>query len=270
MAHSTPVHFFDILSELPGPTKAWSPNTLKTRTILNFKGILYTQTYVSYPDIGPLLESLSVPPHPEGTAPVPHTLPAIVHPTIKSNPHGALMDSLPIARHLEELYPTPTIFPSGHASYALAVAVERLMRDIAMGGYTLLIPAIRDILDPRGQEYYTRTRATKAFFGKPLEEVKPTSEGEVRALVEKMKKNIRPLVVMLKGKSGKTGPFFEGEKPGYADLIYVAFMIWYRCADEKIWEELIEVGDGELRALWDAVYPWVEGQGEDKEWKIPQ
>ncbi|KAL2814961.1 hypothetical protein BJX63DRAFT_431066 [Aspergillus granulosus] len=270
MADSTPVHFFDILSDLPGPTKAWSPNTLKTRTILNFKGVPYTQTYVSYPDIVPLLESLSVPPHPEGTAAAPHTLPAIVHPTVKSNPHGALMDSLPIARHLEELYPTPTIFPSGHASYALAVAVEKLMRDSLVAGYSLIIPPIRDILDPRGQEYYARTRATKAFLGKPIEEARPTDEGEIQALVEKMKKEIRPLVVMLKGKTGKTGPFFEGEKVGYADLIYISYMVWYKRADEKIWEELTQLGDGELRALWDAAYPWVEGQGEDREWKIPQ
>ncbi|KAL3455263.1 hypothetical protein BJX64DRAFT_295212 [Aspergillus heterothallicus] len=270
MADSTPVHFFDILSNIPGPTKAWSPNTLKTRTILNFKGVPYTQTYVSYPDIAPLLKSFSVSPHPEGTAPVPHTLPAIVHPTVKSNPHGALMDSLPIARHLDELYPSPTIFPSGNASYALAIAVEKLMCDVSLGGYNLLIPAIQHILDPRGQEYYVRTRATKAFFGKPLSEVRPTDEAEVQALVEKMKKEIMPLVLMLKGKTGKIGPFFEGETAGYADLIYVAYMVWYKSADEKIWEELIAVGDGELRALWDAVYPWVEGQGEDKEWKIPQ
>ncbi|KAL2860800.1 uncharacterized protein BJX67DRAFT_386302 [Aspergillus lucknowensis] len=270
MAESTRLHFFDILSELPGPTKAWSPNTLKTRIALNFKGIPYTQTYVSYPDIEPILRSLSVAPHPEGSL-LRYTLPAIVHPSVKSNPSGALMDSLPIARHLEEHFPnTPTLFPSGNASYALAVAVNKIMSAAGRAGYTYLIPKIREILDPRAQEYYTRTRTSPGFFGKPLEEVSPQTEKELRDIVTNMKKELVPVVEMLKGKAGKTGPFFEGETPGYADLIYVAFMIWFKVADDKLWEELFGVGDGELKALWDAVYPWVEGQGEDKEWKVPQ
>ncbi|KAI9374743.1 hypothetical protein BJX61DRAFT_256833 [Aspergillus egyptiacus] len=270
MADSTPVHFFDIISELPGPSKSWSPNTLKTRITLNYKGIPYTQTYVSYPDIAPLLSGLSVPPHPEGTAPGAYTLPAICHPSIKSNPSGALMNSLPIARHLEEQFPERTIFPSGDASYALAVGIDKLMMNVAVSGFALLIPPIANILDPRGREFFIRTRSSPAMFGKPLSEVRPTDEGEIRALIEKMKKEMAPVLTMLKGKTGKSGPFFEGEKPGYADFVAVAYLIWVKVGDQKLWEELIALGDGELKALWDAVWPWVEGQGKDKDWEIRQ
>ncbi|KAL3477502.1 hypothetical protein BJX99DRAFT_257321 [Aspergillus californicus] len=269
MTDPTPVHFFDILSELPGPSKAWSPNTLKTRIALNYKAIPYTQTYITYPDIAPLCTSLLVPPHPDGTAHTPFTLPVIYHPSI-SSPTGAhaLMDSLPIARYLEEKYPARPLFPSGHASYALAVAVDKLMCDVSTAVYTLIVPPIAQILDPRGKEFYIRTRSSSAMFGKPLEEIRPRDEETVRALVEKMKGEMRPVVQMLQGKSDKSGPFFEGGTPGYADFTCVAFLIWFRVADEELWGEIMGLGEGVVRGLWDAVYPWVEGQGEGRDWVV--
>ncbi|KAL2829737.1 hypothetical protein BDW59DRAFT_141906 [Aspergillus cavernicola] len=272
MTDSTPVHFFDILSDLPGPSKAWSPNTLKTRMTLNYKAIPYTQTYITYPDIAPLLISLSIPPHPKGAAHTPYTLPVICHPSVTSTPSGALMNSFPIALHLEEQYPARTIFPSGNASYALAVAVDKLMQDATMAGYTLLAPPIAEILDkPRGREFYIRTRSSGDMFGKPLGEVRPTDEEEVEGLVREMKRGMMPLLQMLKGKSGgKSGPYFEGDQPGYADFICVAYLFWVKVADGKIWEELMGLGDGEVKALWYACYQWVEGQGEEKDWEIRQ
>lgn len=32
---------------------------------------------------------------------------------------------------------------------------------------------------------------------------------------------------------------------------------------------MAELGDGEIRALWNACLPWAEGQGENKDWEIP-
>ncbi|KAL4782040.1 hypothetical protein BJX76DRAFT_359290 [Aspergillus varians] len=268
MANHTPVHLFDILSTLPGPSKAWSPNTLKTRIALNYKGIPYTQTYVSYPDIAPLLSGLSVPPHPEGTAHTAYTLPAICHPSVTSNPNGALMNSLPIARHLEEQFPERPLFPSGNASYALAVAVERIIGGVAFAVYTLVLPPVADILDPRGREFYRRTRS--AVFGKPFEEIGPTDKAEIQEMLTKAKMEMAPIVQMLKGGNGKTGPFLEGDKPSYADFILEGYLFWFKTGNEKIWEELVGLEDGEVRALWDACYQWVEGQGENKDWEIPQ
>ncbi|KKK15356.1 hypothetical protein ARAM_003556 [Aspergillus rambellii] len=268
MADSTPVHFFDILSSLPVPAKAWSPNTMKTRMILNYKGVPYTQTYVSYPDIAPLLASLSVKPYPEGTSIFTHTLPAICHPSVTSNPSGALMDSLPIAIHLDDLYPSPPLFPSGNASYALALAVNKLMLVITSSVYHFVAPEVAHILDARGKEYFVRTRTE--HFGKPLSEVRPTGVQEIQKMKENIAVDARPLLEMLQGKPGKSGPFFEGDRPGYADFICVSFLVWFNTADKEIFQQLVGLGNGELKTLWDACLPWVEGQGEDKEWDIPQ
>ncbi|KAL3459097.1 hypothetical protein BJX64DRAFT_279388 [Aspergillus heterothallicus] len=274
MAHQAPVHFFDILSALPAPTKSWSPNTLKIRLALNYKRIPYTQSYVSLPDIEPLLKSLSIPPHAPGTAPKPYTLPAIIHPSLKSdsNPVGALNDSIPIALHLDALFPAPEyprLFPNHQASYALALAVNELMRNVVFAGYTLLVGRIAEILDePRGREYFVRTRGEA--FGKPLAEVRPTDQDEVARLIGEMKKKMGVVSQMLKkaGANNKPGPFFEGDQPSLADFIFQAFLLLVKISDEDLWGQLVGVGDGEVRALWDAVYPWVEGQGEEVAWDV--
>ncbi|KAL4926994.1 glutathione S-transferase family protein [Aspergillus undulatus] len=265
MANNTPVHFFDLLSELPG--KSWSPSTFKTRLAMNYKGIPYTQSFISYPDIAPLLTSLSVPPHPEGGAHTAYTLPAIIHPSVTSTPTGALMDSLSIARHLDEQFPERPLFPSGDASYALAVAADRIMHDVAVVGYGLLFTAITDHLDPRGREYFIRTRAE--MFGKPVAEMRPTDEERVK-LIEKMKEEMKPVVDILKGRDGKKGPFLEGQTLGYADLVVQSYLTWFKIVEKGIWRELIELGDGKVKAFWDACYPWVEGHGEDKDWEVPR
>ena len=68
--------------------------------VLNFKGIPYTQSYVSYPDIAPLLSHYGVTPHASGAQ---YTFPAILHkPSINSNAYGAMQDSLAIATHLDQ------------------------------------------------------------------------------------------------------------------------------------------------------------------------
>lgn len=246
--------------------KSWSPNTLKTRMVLNFKGIPYTQSWISYPDIAPLMKELGVAPNETGT---PYTLPAICHSSVKTNPNGAMMDSLPIAMHLDELYPSPPLFPSGDASYALLVAVGRVVGvGMAPSMRALVIPKVADHMDRRGKEYFIRTRTE--FFGKPLAEVRPTDEKTLTELWEVLKTQMMTIVMMLKGRPGKTGPFFEGDKAGYVDLVVVCILAWIHRFDRDLWEKIMMLGDGEVKALWDACLPWLEGQGEEKEWPVPQ
>ncbi|KAF9892838.1 hypothetical protein FE257_000427 [Aspergillus nanangensis] len=283
--HTTPVHFFDITCTLPGkyyefhstlvnpkpnpnpqtgPSKSWSPNTLKTRLILNYKNIPYTQSFISYPDIAPLLSAAAIPPHAHGTTPF--TLPAIHHLTITTNPNHILMDSLAIATHLDQTFPARPLFPSNNASYALALAVTELLHKVRDQCAPLVIPNVGDLLDPRGREYFVQTRSAR--FGKPLSEVRPRDPAVVRSVMDAARAEMRPIADMLRGRPGKKGPFFEGETPGYADFLVVAFLAWPERADRVLFEELVAV-DCVLRDLWEACLPWVNGQGEEREWVIP-
>ncbi|GAD97222.1 hypothetical protein AN2592.2 [Paecilomyces variotii No. 5] len=267
MAQTEPVHFFDITSKLPGPKKSWSPNTLKTRMVLNYKGIPYTQSFISYPDIKPLLKQLQIPPNSTG---IPYTLPGIIHKSsVTENPFGAMVDSLPIALHLEQAFPAPSypsIFPSGDGSYALALAVGFITNSLISKGYRLLMPNVPDRLDERGSKYFHETRTVR--FGKPLAELLPKDQQEYDEIWKGFEKDLLTWTAMLKGKPGKKGPFFEGEKAGYADIIAVSFMAWYERMDNETFQKMLKVGDGELKALYDASVQWVDGQGEEKEWPV--
>ncbi|KAJ5555294.1 hypothetical protein N7535_007733 [Penicillium sp. DV-2018c] len=262
-----PIHFFDITSTLPGSEKSWSPNTLKVRMALNFKGIPYTQTWVSYPDIAPLLKAHGVAPG-ESQA-MPYTLPAIAHKGLKSStPDGVLMDSEPIVMYLDKLYPSPPLFPSGDASYALLVAVQNFFAKSREVIVALVLPNVPGSLDERGAEYFNRTRAE--WFGKPLAEVRPTDEKEVERLRQTLETEFTPIIKMLKGKEGKKGPFLEGEKAGYADLVLGGMLGFFRRFEKETFERLMALGNGELKRLYEACLPWSEGQGEEKEWPIRQ
>ncbi|KAJ9296871.1 hypothetical protein DTO271G3_5070 [Paecilomyces variotii] len=267
MAQTEPVHFFDITSKLPGPSKSWSPNTLKTRIVLNYKGIPYTQSFLSYPDVAAVLKQLEVPPESEG---FPYTLPAIIHKsTIKTNPFGAMMDSFPIAVHLEQAFPAPSypsIFPFGDSSHALARAVEFMMLSLVWKSYRIIMPKVPGQLDERGSKYFHDTRTAR--FGKPLLELLPKDQQEYDEIWKETEKVLLTWTAMLKGKPGKKGPFFEGEKAGYADFIAVGFVAWFERMDKPTFQKMMEVGDGELKTLWDASVQWVDGQGEEKEWPV--
>ncbi|KAH8799080.1 putative glutathione S-transferase [Xylogone sp. PMI_703] len=265
MASSDRVHFFDITCLKSGPAKSWSPNTLKTRLVLNYKRIPYTQSFISYPDIVPVLKALSIEHPPEGV----YTLPAIIHqPSITWNPSGAMYDSFPIAAHLENVFAAPeypSIFPFGDPSYSISIAVDSLIPRALIASLTLIIPKVPEILDDRGREYFHITRSKR--FGKPLEEVSPQTEEAVEEIRGNVIRELKPLVDMLKGRKGKNGPFLEGQ-PGYADFQIVAFLAWFDRVDKSSWSAFVNMGNGELRALWDASLPWLDGQGEDKEWLV--
>jgi glutathione S-transferase len=201
-----------------------------------------------------------------------YTLPAIVHKTsISTNPSGALNDSLPIAVYLDEAFPAPqypALFPSGDASYALVVAVEKIVRAAIMSkAFPLVLPNVAEFLDDKGKQYFQETR--KVWFQKTLTELRPKNEEAAQSLREEFKEELSVFGEMLKGKKGKEGPFLEGSKPGYADLVIAANLGFFERADKETFEALLDVGDGAFRKLWDACLPWVNGQGEDREWAVP-
>ncbi|KAG9308897.1 hypothetical protein JVU11DRAFT_11357 [Chiua virens] len=90
-----------ILYDIPciTPGRPWSPNTMKTRYSLGYKGLPFTTVWVEFPDISALLQS-------KGIDQGPYTLPAIEDP----NTGAVIVDSLAIATYLDETYPeTPKL-----------------------------------------------------------------------------------------------------------------------------------------------------------------
>lgn len=183
-------------------------------------------------------------------------------------------DSFPVALHLDKAFPAPqypSIFPS-EGSYALAVAVDNILAGCVMKSVRLLMPKVVDILDDRGAEYFRRTREGPHLFGKPLSEVLLVEGEEFENAWKALLGDFELLAKMLKGREGShesKGPFFEGEKAGFADLMVAGFLTWYERVDQADWERLMTAGDGELKRLRDACLPWINGQGEEKDYPIP-
>lgn len=291
-----PVHFFDIKCSLEGMFSAtsapafltdqhhtcagcrqsWSPNTLKTRGVLNIKGIPYTQSWISYPDIAPLSIGLGIPANPEGS--IRYTLPAIIHkPSITSNPNGAMHDSLPIALHLDKTFPAPqypSVFPHGQTSVALALATEQLFLHVVGKCSSLVFPGVADILDDRGAEYFERTRLPNWQRRRPdlnatkLADVKPKTEAELEKIIEESKKSLSVFDELLAGGGENKGPFLEGEKPGYADVILAAYMAWIERPLPEFFARILDAGNGSIRRHWEASQGFLNGQGETKEWPV--
>ncbi|OJJ86273.1 uncharacterized protein ASPGLDRAFT_24399 [Aspergillus glaucus CBS 516.65] len=118
--------------------------------------------------------------------------------------------------HLDKVFPSPPLFPSGDARYALLVAVGKIASLLEPGFRPLIVPRVADHLDPRGQKYFHETRS--AALGKPLSEVRPTDKESLDKLWKLVETESAALIKMLKGTEGKKGPFFEGEEPGFADF----------------------------------------------------
>lgn len=207
---------------------------------------------------------------------IPYTLPAIAHKaSITDNAHGALNDSLPIANHLEKTFPAPqypSIFPNGQASYALARATEALVDAAIAKTFVIVLPKVEQILDKRGAQYFHETRVPTLRRRYPdinnLSEVLPKSDEEYQAIWSETQKQLVPFTAMLTGSGSNPGPFLEGEKPGYADFILASWLAWHERSCPKTFDALLKTGDGSLRTHWEASLPYLEGQGETKDWPV--
>lgn len=244
---------------------------------LNYKQIPYTQSYISYPDIAPLLTSLGVPEWTPKEYPLAHTLPAIMHSSIskstgpKASDAHVLMDSIAIAKHLDAIFPERPVFPKvdipgfENAMHVVTLGAANALRQAWITGYDIVVPTIADILDDRGEEYFVRTR-TEPKKGPPRQWGSKNPEDDWKPF----EKSLAQLAKFLKGSDEhpNPGPFFLGTQPCYSDFTVAAFLAWFKAGNEQFFERILKVGDGEFSRLWEASEKWVYGQGEDKEWKI--
>lgn len=254
--------------------------------VLNYKQIPYTQTYISYPDIAPLLTSLDIPEWTPKEYPLAHTLPVIVHSSINrssgtkaSDKHHALMDSMAIAKHLDSIYPDRPVFPKidlpgfENAMNCLMLGAANGLRGAWVTGYDIVVPTIADILDDRGAEYFDETR-TEPERGPENARPRQWLAGKdfEKECWKPFEKSLTQLAKLLRGSDDhpNPGPFFLGNQVCYADFTVAAFLAWFKAGNEEYFQRILKVGKGEFRKLWEATESWVYGQGEDKEWKVEE
>ena len=147
-----------------------------------------------------------------------------------------VFDSWTIANHLEERYPTPTLF-GGATGLAHACFVNSWADAVLTGGIARLIIAdIFSAIDPKDQAYFRSSREPR--FGMTVEQVQAGREDRVAGFRELL----TPLRLVLRRQA-----WFGGSAPSYADHIIAGTLMWPRC-----------VSRFELLAADDPVTEWFE------------
>jgi len=238
--------FYDIPSTNPG--SAWSPNTLKTRYTLDFKGLPYKTEWVEFPDIEPLCKKLGIPPtSKKDDGSDRYTLPAIHDPSTGAN----IADSVLIAEYLDKTYPdTPNVFPNN--TLPLQVAFVEAFRGQIIPLFNFIIPTSCLKLNAPSEQYYRPLR--EKWAGKPIGDISPKGEA---AVVEWAKvKDGFANVDAWYAKNGGEGPFILGETASWGDIVVASYLSWLRIVlgpDCQQWKDISSWNSGRWGRIAEAL-----------------
>ncbi|RDW71831.1 hypothetical protein BP5796_07865 [Coleophoma crateriformis] len=212
------VRFYD----LSGP-KTWSPACWSTRYALNYKGIPYTVTKLSYPDIRPTCERLFA-----DMTGLRATVPII---EILGDKPQALNDSTPIARLLNERFPAS----EGYRDLKCLDVMDDYQRKSRHCRQAILLWIVADVhgyaLDPH-EEYFKRTR--EESFKVPLSEVTEKIGGGEEAVLQQIREGWEPMRQRMMQEDG-TGD------PTYQDFFDASNVKWVEASSPEKGKKLMDL-----------------------------
>jgi glutathione S-transferase len=247
MSQSNVITLYDIISSTPA--KAWSPNTGKIRSILNYKDLEHKTVWVEFPDIADFCQKIGAPPSgKKADGSDEYTFPVIYDPSTGST----VSDSLGIALYLEKTYPAKPIFPAGTAALqaAFGAAYLGLIPRLFHLGY----PAIHAQQTPRGQEYIRRTR--EEIYGAKLEELAPVGSAARAGHWGAFKAGLDTVDAWL---AHSPGPYVLGNTPSYADFHVATLIAWLEPLfghDSQEWKDVTTWNNGRWAKLVEALKPY--------------
>ncbi|ESK98219.1 hypothetical protein Moror_266 [Moniliophthora roreri MCA 2997] len=209
---SNVLEFYDNPSRLKN--KIWSPNTIKARYALNYKGLPYKTIWVEFPDIEAKYKEI-------GATPVDKKAdgsPYYTVPILRDHSTGAVVSgSLQIVEYLDKQYPdTPALIPAG--TLALQTAFNDAYMSKLGGLFPFLLPKVTWIMNPRTEEFFRSTRL--ATYGVTMEEMYPKPESQ-KEQWEKLEKDLASVAGWFK----EGDEFVMGDKPSYADMIIAGWLV---------------------------------------------
>lgn len=159
-----------------------------------------------------------------------------------------VMESGAIAEYLESTYPEPAI----PLTSELGQEIEAKAR--AAGGAAFLrsvMPREMNILSPRAQEYYRRTR--EAFLGHRLEDLlDPEKEEETWTAADEGMRGVSELMQTNKAE----GPFVLGARPSYTDFFIAGNLQSARMVHEEVFQRHMKYPG--FKAIYEACLPYME------------
>ncbi|EKM76382.1 hypothetical protein AGABI1DRAFT_108910 [Agaricus bisporus var. burnettii JB137-S8] len=238
------ITFYDIAAI--DSIKTASPNTWKTRFVLNYKKLPYKTVYLELPEIETEFKKLGIPPS-ELSGPKPrYTCPSI----IDDSNNTPVTEAYAIAEYLDKAYPhTPKVFPPG--TEALQAAFYAQFYPVIHPMMQFLLPNAISILKPASVDYFIRARGEA--FGELM--IEPKGEQRVEAW-----KQVQAAFDTLHGWLNKSpGPYFMGETVTFADfvlggLLYTLVLIWGENSPE--WKDIMTWNNGRWAAFKESLEPY--------------
>ncbi|KAK7058330.1 hypothetical protein VNI00_001961 [Paramarasmius palmivorus] len=208
---SSSIEFYDTPSKLPN--QIWSPNTIKARYALNYKGLKYHTVWVEFPDIEPKYKEI-------GATPVDTKAdgsPYYTVPIIRDHSTGAVVvGSIQIVEYLDKQYPdTPTLIPKG--TLALHKAFNDAFTSKLSALFPFLLPKVTWIMNPSTEKFFRSTRL--ATFGVTMEDMYPKPENH-KEQWGKLEKDLASVAGWFK----EGDEFVMGDKISYADMVVAGWL----------------------------------------------
>jgi glutathione S-transferase len=173
-----------------------------------------------------------------------YTVPAIHH--VPTNTF--IMDSVPISSFLESTYPRPPLPLSTDLGREVEADARKLLGPVVQ---TSIMPREIQILSPRAQEYFRRTR--EAALGHPLEDLlSPDKEEKMWAKVDS---DLNTVGQMMQ-KHSSDEPFVHGKDPSLTDFFIAGALQSARVVDEGVFQRMIKHPG--FHAVYTACLPWME------------
>ncbi|KAJ3540396.1 hypothetical protein NM208_g5085 [Fusarium decemcellulare] len=223
----------------------FSPVVWRIRLMLNYKQIPYKTIFLEFPDIEPTLKDLGLASHDPGSGSKHnYTVPAIYH--VPTNTY--MMDSLPIAKFLESTYPSPEVLLTSELGSEIE---SKARKAIGPAFGTSVMPREINILSPRAQEYFRRTR--EASLGRRLEDLlDPEKEEQAWNAV---KDNMRAVGELIRTNQAD-GPFVLGAQPSYTDFFIAGSLQSARTIDEAVFQRCIQYSG--FKEVYEACLPYMD------------
>ncbi|XP_006456491.1 hypothetical protein AGABI2DRAFT_195590 [Agaricus bisporus var. bisporus H97] len=242
------ITFYDIA--VKDPIKTASPNTWKTRFVLNYKKLPYKTVYLEFSDIENEFKKLGIPPSGAAGQPwPPYTCPSIID---HSNNNTPMTESYAIAEYLDKAYPdTPKVFPPG--TEALQAAFYARFSQVMYLLHPLISPKVPECLNSPAKEHFIRSRSE--LLGMPLADFEPKGEERVEAW-KKVQAAFDTFHGWLKQSSG---PYFMGETVTFADFVvggvlYALELVFGESSEE--WKDISKWNDGRWAAFKESLEPY--------------
>lgn len=159
-----------------------------------------------------------------------------------------MMDSTPIAKFLESTYPEPPVTLTSELGREIE-AQSRAAVGMTFGAS--IMPRELNILSPRAQEYFRRTR--EAMIGHRLEDL--LESGKEEQTWDTLTDKIRTVGELMRTNKAD-GPFVLGASPSYTDFFIAGSIQSAKMVDEGVFQRMISYHG--FRDIYEACVPCME------------